>query len=218
MIPIVSIVGKGGVGKTTVVEKLVAELKNRGYRVATIKHSPSDFEIDHEGKDTWRHAQAGSDTVAISSPRKIAIIRNVDHDHTLAELYRYISPDFDIIIAEGFKHDKAAKIEVHRRKLGRGLVCTKDELLAVATDEKLKLAVPQYRLEDAGGLVDLIEKRFLTEEKQDEFTLFVNEEPVPLNPFVKNIIEKALLGMISALKNVPQATNVDIFIRRKDGE
>jgi len=218
MIPIVSIVGKGGVGKTTVVEKLVAELKKRGYRVATIKHSPSDFEIDREGKDTWRHAQAGSDTVAISSPQKIATIRNVDHDHTLAELYRYIGPDFDIIIAEGFKHDKVAKIEVHRKKLGRSLVCTKDELLAVATDEKLKLDVPQYGLEDAGGLVDLIEKRFLTEEKPDEVTLFVNEEPIPLNPFVKNIIEKALLGMISALKNVPQATNVDIFIRRKAGE
>jgi molybdopterin-guanine dinucleotide biosynthesis protein B len=218
MIPIVSIVGKGGVGKTTVVEKLVAELKKRGYRVATIKHSPSDFEIDREGKDTWRHAQAGSDTVAISSPQKIAIIRNVDHDHTLAELYRYIGPDFDIIIAEGFKHDKVAKIEVHRKKLGRGLVCTKDELLAVATDEKLKLDVPQYGLEDAGGLVDLIEKRFLTEEKPDEVTLFVNEEMIPLNPFVKNIIEKALFGMISALKNVPQATNVDIFIRRKAGE
>lgn len=218
MIPIVSIVGKGGVGKTTVIEKLVAELKKRGYRVATIKHSPSDFEIDREGKDTWRHAQAGSDTVTISSPQKIATIRNVDHDHTLAELYRYIGPDFDIIIAEGFKHDKVAKIEVHRKKLGRGLVCTKDELLAVATDEKLKLDVPQYGLEDAGGLVDLIEKRFLTEEKPDEVTLFVNEEMIPLNPFVKNIIEKALFGMISALKNVPQATNVDIFIRRKAGE
>lgn len=218
MIPIVSIVGKSGVGKTAVIEKLVTELKKRNYRVATIKHSASGFEMDREGKDTWRHSRAGSDTVAISSPQKIAVIRNVDHDHSLEELYRYIGPDFDIIIAEGFKHDKAAKIEVHRKKFGRRLVCTKDELLAVATDENLKLDIPQFGLDDARGLADLIEKRFLDKEKTDEITVFVNEEPIPLNPFVKSIIGKTVLGMISALKNVPEARDVDMFIRRKAGE
>ncbi len=218
MIPIVSIVGKSGVGKTAVIEKLVTELKKRNYRVATIKHSASGFEMDHEGKDTWRHSQAGSDAVAISSPQRIAVIRNVDHDHSLAELYKYIGPDFDIIIAEGFKHDRVPKIEVHRKKFGRRLVCTKDELLAVATDGNLKLDVPQFGLDDARGLVDLIEKRFLDKEKTDEVTVFVNEEPIPLNPFVKSIISKTVLAMISALKNVPGARDVDMFIRRKAGE
>ena len=122
MIPIVCIVGKSGVGKTYVVERLVVELKRRGYRVAAIKHSAGGFEIDHEGKDTWRFAQAGSDTVAISSPQKVAIIRKVEHDHNLAELQRYIGPDFDIILAEGFKQDKATKIEVHRKEFGPDLL------------------------------------------------------------------------------------------------
>ena len=218
MVPIVCVVGKSGVGKTYVIERLVAELKRRSYRVATIKHSAGGFDIDHEGKDTWRYAQAGSDTVAISSSQKLAIIRKVDHDHTLAELQRFIGPDFDIILAEGFKQDKAPKIEVHRKEFGPDLLCAKVELLAIATDEKLKIDVPQYGLEDAPGLVDLVEKRFFDREKEDTVTLFVNEEMIPVNPFVRSIITKTLAGMVSALKKVSQATSIDISIRRKSEE
>ena len=218
MVPVLCVGGKSGVGKTYVVEKLVAELKRRGYRVATIKHSASGFDLDQEGKDTWRHAQAGSDTVAISSPQKIAVIRKVDHDHTLAELQRFIGPDFDIILAEGFKQDKAPKIEVHRKEFGPDLLCTKEELLAIATDEKLKMDVPQYSLEDAPRLVDLIEERFFDREKEDTVTLFVNEEMIPVNPFVRSIITRTMVGMVSALKKVSQATSIDISIRRKSGE
>lgn len=218
MVPLVCVVGKSGVGKTYVVERLVAELKRRSYRVATIKHSASGFEIDHEGKDTWRYAQAGSDTVAISSSQKFAIIRKVDHDHTLAELQRFLVPDFDIILAEGFKQDKAPKIEVHRKEFGPDLLCAKEELLAIATDEKLKIDVPQYGLEDAAGLVDLVEQRFSDREKEDTVTLFVNEEMIPVNPFVRSIITKTLAGMVSALKKVSQATSIDISIRRKNEE
>ena len=215
MIPLVCVIGKSGVGKTYVVERMVAELKRRGYRVATIKHSAGGFDIDHEGKDTWRYAQAGSDTVAISSSQKVAIIRKVDHDHTLSELQRFLVPDFDIILAEGFKQDKAPKIEVHRKEFGFELLCAKEELLAIATDEKLKIDVPQYGLEDAPELVDLIEQRFFDREKEDEVMLFVDEEMIPVNPFVRSIITKTLAGMVSALKKVSQVTSIDISIRRK---
>ena len=71
MIPVVSIVGKSKAGKTALIESLVAELKQRGYRVATIKHSPEGFELDQPGKDSWRHVQSGSDAVIISSPQKL---------------------------------------------------------------------------------------------------------------------------------------------------
>jgi len=218
MVPVVSIVGKSGVGKTTVMEKLIAEIKKRGYRVATLKHNVHGFDIDLEGKDTWRYAQAGSDTVAISSSHKIAIIRKVGHDHTLAELNRFIGTDFDIILAEGFKQDKAPKIEVHRQELGAELLCNKEELLAIATDERLEIDVPQYTLEDARGIADLIEKRFFDREQEDIVALYVNEEPIPLNTFVKSVISKTVLGMVSALKKVAQATSVDLSIRRKSRE
>lgn len=78
--------------------------------------------------------------------------------------------------------------------------------------------MPQYGLEDAPGLADLVEKRFFDREKEDTAMLFVNEELIPLNPFVRSIITKTLVGMVSALKKVSQATSIDISIRRKGGE
>src|SRR3989304_10168370 len=100
MIPIISIVGKSDVGKTTLIEKLIPELKNRGYRVATIKHDVHGFDMDIEGKDSWRHKKAGADTVIISSPAKVGIVKDVERDLMLEELRgRYIQ-NVDIIISE----------------------------------------------------------------------------------------------------------------------
>ena len=78
MPPIISIVGKSDSGKTTLLEKLIAEIKNRGYHIGTIKHDTHGFDIDREGKDTWRHKKAGASTVAISSPTKVAIIKDIN--------------------------------------------------------------------------------------------------------------------------------------------
>ena len=88
------------------------------------------------------------------------MIKRVDHDSSLAELSRFIGSDFDIILAEGFKRGQAPKIEVHRKELRRDLLCTQDELIAIATDEQLEMNVPQYSPDDAHGLVDLIEKKY----------------------------------------------------------
>ncbi|MCK4242893.1 MAG: molybdopterin-guanine dinucleotide biosynthesis protein B, partial [Dehalococcoidia bacterium] len=85
MPPVISIVGKSKSGKTTLIERLVAELKRRGYRVATIKHSPKGFELDQPGKDSWRHAQSGSDAVVVSSRQRLAMILPQDHDATIEE-------------------------------------------------------------------------------------------------------------------------------------
>ena len=219
MVPIVCVVGTSGVGKTHVMKGLVAELKKRGYRVATVKHSPHHIDLDVEGKDSWEHAQAGSDAVMVSSPDRVALIRKVDHDHTLAELSRIVGVDFDIILGEGFKQAAALKIEVHRKELGRDLTCTPEELLAVATDEQLQADVPQYSLDDAAGLVDLIERKCLRDaRKRDTVHLYVNGASVPLNEFVRGIFSNVLLGMVSSLKRIPEATSIDISIRRKSPE
>ena len=105
---------------------------------------------------------------------------------------------------------------MHRKEFGPDLLCTKEELLAIATDAKLKIDVPQYGLEDAPRLVDFIEKRLFDREKEDTVTLFVNEELIPLNPFVRSIITKTMAGMVSSLKKVSQVTSIDISIRRKN--
>lgn len=160
-IPIVSIVGRSNSGKTTLIEKLIPELKRRGYRVATIKHhAHPGFEIDRPGKDTWRHAQAGSDHVLIVAPDKVASIRRVDRAPTLDEIAATIT-DVDIILTEGYKRANKPKIEVIRSARSREPLCHPDELLALATDTRLDLDVPQFDLDDAAGLVDMIEERFL---------------------------------------------------------
>jgi molybdopterin-guanine dinucleotide biosynthesis protein B len=161
MIPVISVVGKSDVGKTTLLEKLVRELKSRGYRVATVKHDAHSFDIDHPGKDTWRHAQAGSDHVVIASPARIAHIQRIERELTLPEIAATIN-DVDIILTEGYKRGPALKIEVSRAEKGRELLCTREELVALATDQSFDLDVPQFGLDDAQGLVDLILQQFLT--------------------------------------------------------
>jgi molybdopterin-guanine dinucleotide biosynthesis protein B len=218
MLPIISVVGKSGAGKTALVAKIVAELKSREYRVATVKHSARGFDLDTEGKDSWHHSRAGSDTVSISSPHKFALIRNMDHDAALSEIPRLIGWDFDIVVAEGFRHDKAPKIEVHRKELGTDLLCTREELMAIASDGEPELDVPRYSPDDAAGIVDLIEKLLLSERDADTAALYVNGESVHLNSFVRSILSNTLFGIVSSLKGVSKATSVDISIRRKHSE
>ncbi len=158
--PIISVVGRTGSGKTTFIEKLVAELKKRGYGVATIKHSVNQPDIDHPGKDTWRHARAGAETVLIVSANNIAMIKKGKRKRSLDELAAWLLPDEDIVITEGFKKGKKPKIEVLRKDVGEELLCSREELLAVVSDFEIDLDVPLFSFDDARGVADLIEKRF----------------------------------------------------------
>jgi molybdopterin-guanine dinucleotide biosynthesis protein B len=164
--PVLCIVGQSGGGKTTFIEKLIPELKKRGYRIAVIKHHPHDFNMDVEGKDSWRYMQAGSDAAMVSAPHKAALIKNVDHDLSPDELRTLVGDGFDLIIIEGFKKSGEPKIEVHRKALGKGLVCAPDDLIAIATDEKLDIPVTQYDLTDIIGVADLIEQKLLIKSKR----------------------------------------------------
>lgn len=162
MIPIVSIVGKSESGKTTLIEKLIAELTRRGIRVATIKHNRHGFEIDHEGKDSWRHKKAGAVTTVVASPGRIAVIEDAPKDYDLAEIRdRYIR-DADLILAEGFKINPHPKIEVFRAEIRTERLCGPgDNLIALAGDRPVDADVPWYDWNDAPGLADLIAERFL---------------------------------------------------------
>ncbi len=112
VIPIVSIVGRSNTGKTTLIEKMIPELRRRGYRVATIKHNIHGFDIDHEGKDSWRHKKAGAQMTVIASPHQVAVVEDVNRDYELSELRDHYIRDVDIILSEGFKKNPHPKIEV----------------------------------------------------------------------------------------------------------
>lgn len=161
MIPVFSLVGsKSNVGKTTVLCKLIKILKDRGYRVATIKHDVHKFDIDHEGKDTWLHAEAGADVVAISSPEKLAIIEKVKVENTLDDVIEKIQ-DVDIIITEGYKGGNKPKIEVFRSSITDRLATSDEELIGLVTDTRFNKDIPQFDFNEMEELADFIEKRFL---------------------------------------------------------
>ncbi len=215
MPPIVSIVGLSGVGKTTLLEHLVSELKRRSYRVATIKHDVHGFDLDKPGKDSWRLTEAGSDIMVLSSPEKLALIKKVDHDSTLQELAHLVGDSADIILTEGFKQREAPKIEVHRQEVGKELLCRPNELVALVTDEPLDLPVWQCSPEEVSKLADLIESTFLTAQRREEATLFVNGVFIPMVPFVQEFLTKTLVGMVSALKGVKEIKSLDVSLKRK---
>ncbi len=163
MIPIVSIVGKSNVGKTTLLEKVVRELTSRGHAIATIKHDAHRFEIDHEGKDSWRHKHAGARTTVISSADKIALVTDTKHDHTLDEIRERFIDGVDLIISEGYKRETHPKIEVYRKERSEELLCKEDDnLVAIAGNpDPPPASVPIFDLNDPLPLCDFIEKKFL---------------------------------------------------------
>jgi len=165
---VISIVAKSGTGKTTLLEKLIAELKRRGYRVGVIKHDAHKFEIDHVGKDSWRLTQAGADTMLISSAAKLAMVKMnpISEEPPLDDLLKLYFMDVDIVLTEGFKKNTLPKIEVHRKERSPSLLCRGKEydetLIALASDEKIDVDVPIFDINDFVGICDFIEIKYLS--------------------------------------------------------
>ncbi|MFZ0726250.1 MAG: molybdopterin-guanine dinucleotide biosynthesis protein B [Desulfobacterales bacterium] len=155
---ILSIVGKSGSGKTTLIEKLIAELKRRGLRIGTVKHSAHTIEMDKPGKDSWRHKQAGADTVMVVAPQTVAMIKSMPAPR-LEDLEKYFE-DVDLVLTEGFKSGAMPKIEVFRQAVHARPLCTGDSrLMALVTDAAIDPGVPTFGLNDIARIADLIAVR-----------------------------------------------------------
>ena len=163
--PIISIISKKNSGKTTLMEKLIPELSRRHYRVGTIKHDTHGFEIDHEGKDTWRHKQSGAKTVVISSPRKLSLIQDVDQEVSLDEIAGAYFGDMDLVLTEGYKRETKPQIEVFRSAAHQSPLHVKGatgSLVAMMSDVSMDLGVPCFDINDVTALADFIEQHFLS--------------------------------------------------------
>jgi len=142
------------------------------------------------------------------------LVKPVSEDASVEELARLLGEDYDIILAEGFKQGSAPKIEVHRKEVGVPLRDIK-KLIAIVTDEPLETKVRQFSFEDSKGLADLLERGFIKPQKE-RISLYVNNIPVPLTTFPKQIIKNVLVAMVSCLKGVKEVTSLQIFLREED--
>ena len=157
---LISIVGRSQSGKTTLIEKLIPELKKRGYKIGTIKHSHHTFDIDKSGKDSSRHKDAGAEAVIVASPGKIAMIKN-EESESPDNLLKYFD-NVDLVITEGYKKEPKPKIEVVRSARHSEIFCKNDpNLMAVVTDANMQLDVPVFGLDNVVDLADFIEDKFL---------------------------------------------------------
>lgn len=156
MPPLITIVGHSNSGKTTLIEKLIPELKRRGYRVGTIKHTHHGFSMDQKGKDTYRHRAAGADAVLAASPGQIALVKSMP-EINIDSLLPYFQ-DMDLVLVEGFKQENKPKIEVFRSQINQSQLFPDDDLLvAVVTDSLYSARVPVFQFEDIEAICDLIE-------------------------------------------------------------
>ena len=163
---ILCIVGKKKSGKTTFIEKLVPALKALGLSVGTVKHDAHSFEMDHEGKDSWRHRHCGADSVVVSSPQQVALIKSVAQEMTLPELALEFFADRQIVVAEGYFRSDQPRIEVHRgtahaEPLSTAEKAKEQRLLAVVSDVRLDLGVPLLGLDQAEEAARLVARELL---------------------------------------------------------
>ncbi len=161
MIPFVFIAGYSNSGKTTVVERLVSALKNRGHSVAAIKHAAHGYSIDPPGKDSWRVFQAGADRLVLVGPDSYTVHHRCRRPPALQALLRKIQ-DVDLILIEGFKSEHGPKVEVYRKDHSTGRLPRSSQIIAVVSDAPMNEQIPCFSFEQTEELTDFIVARFLT--------------------------------------------------------
>jgi len=162
---ILCIVGKKKSGKTTFMEKLIPEVQKLGLSVGAVKHDAHSFEMDVEGKDSWRLKQAGAETVVISSPDRVAMIKSVDREHPLEDLAATLFADKDLVLAEGYFNADLPKIEIYRGDAQIQPLCDRrnqhaKKLVAMVTDRDVDADVPKFGLDDAADVAAHIARKY----------------------------------------------------------
>ncbi len=166
-IPVLCFVGRSNSGKTTLIERVIPELVRAGYKVATVKHTGHGFDLDTEGKDSWRHKRAGASAVVVVSNGSLAMFADVAEQTKLEEVRdRYLDGDIDLIIAEGWKNEGYPKIVVVRDQVGE-IAISPEGLLAVVSNQPLTVPVPVIDPDDILAVTRLITSQFPRRRRDD---------------------------------------------------
>lgn len=155
---IYGVVGYKNAGKTGLMERLVTEITGRGFSVSTLKHAHHTFDVDHPGKDSYRHRHAGAHQVLLSSRARWALMTELrgNDEPALADLLKHLNP-VDLILVEGYKRDDHPKIEAYRAETNHPLIATDDPTVrAVASDCALDVTQPRFDLDDTKAIADFI--------------------------------------------------------------
>jgi len=153
--------GWSGSGKTTLIEQLIPHFTRRGLKVSLIKHAHHTFDVDHPGKDSYRHRQAGASEILVTSSRRWVLMHELRgaHEPSFEEQVKRISP-CDLLLVEGFKHAPIPKLEVWRKETGEPLLHPNDpHIVAVASDASIETKLPLLDLNDADGIAAFILKK-----------------------------------------------------------
>jgi molybdopterin-guanine dinucleotide biosynthesis protein B len=145
-------------GKTGLMERLITEFTARGLTVSSIKHAHHSFDIDHPGRDSYRHRDAGARQVLLASRNRWALMHELrDEDEpSLGDLLKQLSP-VDLVLIEGYKRDRHPKIEAHRKETGQPLIAPEDEtIVAVASDTSVAIDRPVLDLNDTAAIASFI--------------------------------------------------------------
>lgn len=158
---IFGIVGWSGSGKTELLVKLLPELRRRGFKVSTMKHTHHNFDLDKPGKDSYRHREAGAEEVMVASGGRWALVHELrdEPEPDMDYLIEQMNP-VDLLLIEGFKRNKHPKMEVSRPATGKSLIAPEDDsIVAVASDvEIVGLSVPFIDLDDVSAVADFVIK------------------------------------------------------------
>nr|WP_233839385.1 molybdopterin-guanine dinucleotide biosynthesis protein B [Paraburkholderia sp. ZP32-5] len=155
---VIGLAGWSGAGKTTLIAKLIPELKRRGLSVSTLKHAHHSFDFDQPGKDSYVHREAGATEVLVASGRRWAITHEQRDDEapSLRDLLQRLAP-VDVVLVEGFKTERHAKIEIHRSDNAKPWLHPGDpDIVAVISDAEHDTALPHAHIDNVIGAADLV--------------------------------------------------------------
>lgn len=214
MLPVLCIVGRTGPAVAEVTESLARELSARGSRVAVIVESKEPVKTRGLPAGADHYARAGAALVAVCADDAVLSWRRVKEQPSLDELVWELRDEYDVVLAQGFRHSSALKVEVRRAEEG-DLLCHKNELLAVVGDRPEGLDLPAFPTGDMGGLAELVQRRFSTGEPGEDAALFIDGVRLPLHLFVRKMVASTVLGMVRALKGVDEPKNVVITVRTR---
>jgi molybdopterin-guanine dinucleotide biosynthesis adapter protein len=217
MIPIVSVVGRSNSGKTTLLEKLIRTLVDRGWRVGTIKHHfHGPVQVDVPGKDTWRHKQAGARAVALSSAQTFFVLRDTDGELPLETIAHLALFGVDCILTEGFKAGSMPKIEVNRDGPDAPLLCgPEDHLVAVVSDRDRGAPVPRFGPDDVSSLADFIEREFLKTSRHLQVDVLLGGRRVPLDDQGQEILARVIRCLVGDSRDPGSGPPIEIRIHEQ---